>query len=147
MNQGPYQPYNSQQPPYQQPPYRPYPPRPPYMPPPSNSSGWLLVALAVIYTLSLLFVFVEIAISSSVPASAETSSSGSGILGSAAVVLLLILHGVIIVKDSRNFFTLFGKLQWRSMKARLKVVPVLAYLSMWIMSGIYTSNGQKVRFA
>jgi hypothetical protein len=143
MSQGPYQSYNNQQPPYQQPPYRPYPPRPPYTPPPSNYSGWLLVALAIIYTLSLLFVFIEIAIGSSVPASTEASSSGSGILGSAAVVLLLVLHGIIIVKDGRNFFTLFGKLQWRGMKTWLKVILVFIYLGMWIMSGIYLVQATK----
>jgi hypothetical protein len=130
-------------PPYQQPMYPgqfqppPYPPRSPYIPPPSSYSGRLLVALAIMYILSLLFVFIEAVIGTSIQGSADSASAGTGILSGAAVVLLLVLHGIIIVKDGHNFFTLFGKLQWRGMKGWLKFVLVLVYLCMWIMTGIY----------
>ncbi len=145
MHPGQYPPRdNNPQPPYNpnyyQPPYGNLPPpvwpgQP--QPQPHRYSGWLLAALVIGYLISITLAFIEAFVTNNLDATAETTSTSAGILGYIGAFLLVIIEVIIIVKDGRSFFTLYGRLQWRRMKTWLKIVVALVYFCGWIMSAIY----------
>ncbi len=126
-------------PPYYHPALPPGPFRPPQYPSPQpyRYPGWLLAGLILGYLISMVFLFLNMTVTSSVSNSTAATSSSPGILSSCAMVLLLFVHGVILVIDGRSFFTLYGKLQWRRKKIWLKIILALVYLSLFVMPAIY----------
>jgi hypothetical protein len=130
---------------FQPPPQYTYPPPPPYVLPPNRSlssphryRGWMLFTLVMVYIIAMGFLFLEMIVQSGTPTdTTSSSSSGSGILGTSAVLLLLVLHGFIIILDGRSFFTLFGRIQWNQTNGWLKALIVIGYLCVFIMPCIY----------
>jgi len=104
---------------------------------PHQYRGWVLAALVIGYIIVLMLMFIEIAVTSGIRASADTSSSSAGILSSFAALFLLVFHGFIIILDSRSFFTLYGRIQWKRLKAWQRVGLIFAYLSVLVMPAIY----------
>src|SRR5437016_3775321 len=134
MDSGKYQPPNNNprypiQPGQFQPPASTGPQPPPYnRPQPHRYSAWMLTTLILTYIIAMGLLFLEIAVTGGTQSSADSSStSGSGILGSAAVLLFLALHGFIIVLDGSSFFSLFGKIRWKQRNGWLKVLIVFSY--------------------
>ncbi|HEY1351693.1 MAG TPA: toll/interleukin-1 receptor domain-containing protein [Ktedonobacteraceae bacterium] len=77
-------------------------------------------------------------------ASSETGGSTIGnetaayqMLVSLAAIALLGLHALIIFSDAQNFFTLHGKIHWRSIRGWLRMLLGILYLSFWIMPALY----------
>jgi hypothetical protein len=112
----------------------------PYQPPssrqPHQYRGWTLTALLLGYIFACGFSLIEIAATSGMPTNAATASS-PGILGSVSVILFLAIHGCIILLDSTNFLTLFGRIRWHYLNGWQRVGLVFAYLCVFIMPIIY----------
>jgi hypothetical protein len=109
--------------------------QPPHNPPPHRYRGWVLIALLVGYLSSLFFFIIEIAATNSV--SNNTASSSIGILGTIATLLILIVQGFFLALDGRNYFSLFGRIQWRRLRGWQRVGLGIVFLSMFVMPALY----------
>lgn len=103
--------------------------------PPHRHRGWVLIALLIGYLSSVLFFIIEIAATNSL--SNSTASSSVGILGTMAILVILIVQGFFLALDRRNYFTLFGRIQWRGLRGWQRVGLGLVFLSMFVMPALY----------
>lgn len=108
--------------------------------------SWQILTLCIAAYLCSI-AFMSIASSATNGTNAATTSATYQTLVSLAVIALLCLHCLIIFIDAQNFFTLNGKIQWRSVQGWSRVGIIAGYLAFWIMPAVYLFLALKYFFA
>lgn len=67
-------------------------------------------------------------------------------LTSAGAIALLVLHGMILLIDAPNFFTLNGKIRWRSLNNWSRIGLGFVYCGFWLMPPVYLALAIKYRW-
>src|SRR5260370_32931409 len=103
---------------------------------PHRYRGWVLAILIVAFLAAIGFLGIEIAATTGTQSGSDTTTS-PGILVSTSTVLLFSLIICILALDARSFFTLFGKIQWKRLKAWQRVGIGFAYGSIGGRQRVY----------
>ena len=98
--------------------------------PPHNFRGWVLAIFVICFAFSWVDIVVENMAINGLP-------SSTGALSGFATILFIVVNIGIIILDGRSFFSLFGRIRWRSLKGWQKPVLGILYLCGVIMPGIY----------
>jgi hypothetical protein len=104
--------------------------------------SWQILTLFIAaYLCSLLLM--SLASSKTGSSNVRSETAADQVLVALAAIALLGLHALIIFNDAQNFFTLNGKIHWRSIQGWLRIVLSFLYLGCWIMPALYLSFALK----